>query len=188
MHDYTPYKKVIKDTRELDGLAVTINYAPTRALNQLQAYIEDGRLVGPSEVIKKEGDNCYVPAFGSLVYYEGIKSEFLADTETSASIIEDFMRLLALLTQDKMLNELIKSAPRKKDGHLLANRIIFSCTMDGVIDNLSLYSVKVKTAKNDTIDIDVTSTRMGAFEGFHGSTKEVLDTNKDLLASLGLID
>ena len=98
------------------------------------------------------------------------------------------MRLLALLMQDKMLNELIKSAPRKKDGHLLANRIIFSCTMDGVIDNLSLYSVKVKTAKNDTIDIDVTSTRMGAFEGFHGSTKEVLDTNKDLLASLGLID
>ena len=185
MRDYKPFKKVIKGTRNIDGLAVTVHYAPTRTLNQLESYIEGRRQVISSDAMDKSSD-WYELAPGSFMYYESIKSEYLADEEESAAIIEDFMRLLALFTQDSMIEKLIKEAPRKIDGHLMANRTIYQCSMDGVLDNLSYYTVRANTAKDDAIDIVVNVGRMGTVEHLAGSCKNELDANKDLLSELNL--
>lgn len=183
--DFAPYKKAVKDTVSSNGVEVQLSFAPSRVITTLTKYVKEGKLVASSLVLEN-APNMEWFAKDEYGRMAGVKPEFMADKAESAKIIEDFLRAIALLTDKEMMERVAAAAPRKKDGHLTANRYAVSFSMDGLFQSGESYVVGAKSDKNDAIEITVTRTKPNQYASFATQTADFLAANKDIAERMGL--
>ena len=184
MFDFSSYRRGISKTIETGGIRVHADYDPLHFISQIEKCMK--------------GENGLVP-FGSLTHdwadtnfeHFGPVKESIeeADAETSKKMFEDFAKVLAMLTDDEMLARIISQAKRKKDGHLMANRIAFECDLDGITRGGEYFKVVAKSDKNDVINIEVSRDRLISYatepSGHYAST--VLREHEDIAKRMGLV-
>lgn len=186
--DFKKYGKAISKDVEAAGITAQVKFAPSRAFTQLQKYVDQGVQLVPCEKVLKLG----VKAVDLSSGHARLSSK-IADVspEASAAMIADFMRLMALLTDEEALARLVEDAPKKKDGHLPANRVALSCYMEGMFRQCEFYLLKAKCSKGDVIEITVERKSYEAVEGFGNSLPagEVLggDRYSDIVERMGLV-
>ena len=111
-----------------------------------------------------------------------------ADKSQASKIREDFLKVLALLTDEEMQKRVIAQAPRKKDGHLTANRIGFNCVMDGAFEDATTYFVVAKSQKGDVLDLEIRRVELNQYspDAPGEVASKILRKNKDIVKRMGL--
>ena len=152
--NYSDYKKAISKTIKADGIEVAFSYAPSRVITQLSKA--SSKRIAPFSSLEEFAADDAWKKFDEYGHFLGLSDAVQFADKSRASIIrEDFLKVLALLTDEEMQLRVIAQAPRKKDGHLTANRIGFNCAMDGAFEDATTYFVVAKTQKNDVLEIEI---------------------------------
>ena len=184
MFKFSTYKQLINKTIELDGIRTYVRYNSSRHISQMEKYIKEDKRLVPLKSLTPDWADTNFEHFGPVK--ESIEE---ADAETSKKMFEDFAKVLAMLTDDEMLTRIISQAKRKKDGHLMANRIAFECDLDGITRGGEYFKVVAKSDKNDVINIEVSRDRLISYAtepgGDYAST--VLREHEDIAKRMGLV-
>lgn len=184
MFNYSDYKQSIAKTIESDDIEAHVEYDPSRYVSQIGKYIKEGKRLIPFTSLTPDWADANFEHFGSVK--ESIEE---ADVAKSKKMFEDFAKVLAMLTDDEMLTRIISKAKRKKDGHLMANRIAFECDLDGITRGGEYFKVVAKSDKNDTINIEVSRERLISYATEPGGDYAscVLSEHEDIAKRMGLI-
>ena len=150
----------------------------------MEKYIKEDKRLVPLKSLTPDWADTNFEHFGPVK--ESIEE---ADAETSKKMFEDFAKVLAMLTDDEMLARIISQVKRKKDGHLVANRIAFECDLDGLTRSGEYFKVVAKSDKNDVVNIEVSRDRLISYAtepgGDYAST--VLREHEDIAKRMGLV-
>lgn len=185
--DFGDYKKAISKTIEADGIEVALTYAPSRVITQL-SKTPSKRMALFSTLKKFSADESW-KKFDDYGHFLGLSDAVqFADPKRAAKICEDFLKVLALLTDEEMQLRVISQAPRKKDDHLIANRIGFNCAMDGAFEDATTYFVVAKSQKDDCIDIEIRRVELNQYspDAPGEVASKILRKHKDIVKRMGL--
>ncbi len=149
--DFKPFKKAIKTTVESSGIPVSVEYSPSRVITQVLGHIADDEPLVPMSELNF---NVEFRVFDDLGHFRGI-SDNIADAsmEESRRLFEDYLKFLALLTDQEVLEDVVSKAPRNKNGHLTANRVVFRYCCAGMRRDGTYYCVQARSEKGDRIVI-----------------------------------
>lgn len=185
--DFSGYKKAISRTIEADGIEVAFTYAPSRVITQF-SKAPSKRIALFSTLKKFSADDTW-KKFDDYGHFLGLSDSVqFAETKRAAKICEDFLKVLALLTDEEMQLRVIAQAPRKKDGHLTANRIGFNCAMDGAFEDATTYFVVAKSQKDDVLDLEIRRVELNQYspDAPGEVVSKILRKNKDIVKRMGL--
>lgn len=185
--DFGDYKKAISKTIEADCIEVTFTYAPSRVITQLSK--SSSKRIAPFSFLEEFSTDEAWKKFDDYGHFLGLSDAVqFADKSQALKIREDFLRVLALLTDEEMQLRVIAQAPRKKDGHLTANRIGFNCAMDGAFEDATTYFVAAKSQKNDVLDIEIRRVELNQYspDAPGEVASEILRNNMDIVKRMGL--
>lgn len=182
--DFSNFKQPISNTIESDGIEAYVEYDPARYISQMEKYIKEERRLIPFEGLTPDWADTNFDHFGPVK--ESIEE---ADVAKSKKMLEDFAKVLVMLTDDEMLTRIISQAKRKKDGHLMANRIAFECDLDGLTRGGEYFKVVAKSDKNDVINIEVSRERLISYATEPGGDYAscVLREHEDIAKRIGLV-
>ena len=191
------YKKVIKKTFEVGGVPIPIEYKPARALTQLEKYVKEAKRIAPSKNLQDDDWSDFQK--GAVFVDEfapqyGVRRELLGGYEESEKCLTDMMRVIALLTDDEMLEQVASAAPKKKDGTLAGNRVALSVDMDGIFDDGTYYNVSAKSdspkdrkaGSLGSIEISVNRKKVHWQSKFDGGAAQFLADNAEAVKRLGI--
>ena len=184
MQLFLDFKQPIAKTIESDGIEVHVKFDFARCFSWIEGHVKQKkRLVSFTNLLPDWSD-------ANLEHFGPVKESIEeADVKTSKKMFEDFVKVLAMLTDDEMLARIISQAKRKKDGHLMANRIAFECDLDGLTRGGEYFKVVAKSDKNDVINIEVSRERLISYAtepgGDYAST--VLHEHEDIAKRMGLV-
>lgn len=194
---FEQYKKVVKATVEIEGVAILVEYKPTRAINQLEKYLKEGKRVALSE--KLQTDDWADLLKDQVVFFDddpqyGVSKDLLASPKDSAKCLIDMLRVLALLTDDEMLERVVQVAPRRKDGDLAGGRLAISVDMDGIFDDGTYYNVSAKSdspkerkaGSPGAIEIAIDRKKQPWQSKFYGGAANFLEEHADIVKRMGL--
>lgn len=185
--EFGDYKKAISKTIEADGIEVALTYAPSRVITQL-SKTPSKRIALFSTLKKFSADDSW-KKFDDYGHFLGLSDAVqFADPKRAAKICEDFLKVLALLTDEEMQLRVISQAPRKKDGHLIANRIGFNCAMDGAFEDATTCFVVAKSQADDVLDIEVRRVELNQYSPVAPGevASKILRKQKDIVKRMGL--
>lgn len=185
--DFGNYKKAISKTIEADGIEVALTYAPSRVISQLSKATS--KRIALFSTLKKLSAGDSWKKFDDYGHFLGLSDAVqFADPKRTAKICEDFLKVLALLTDEEMQLRVISQAPRKKDGHLIANRIGFNCAMDGAFEDATAYFVVAKSQTDDVLDIEVRRVELNQYspDAPGEVASKILRKHKDIVKRMGL--
>ena len=183
MFDFSNYKTEISKTIESDGIGVRAEYNPSRPISQMEKCVREKKRLVPFKSLTPDWSDANLEHFGPVK--ESIEE---ADIQESNMMFEDFAKVLAMLTDDEMLARIISQAKRKKDGHLMANRIAFECDLDGITRGGEYFKAVAKSDKNDVINIEVSRERLISYATEPGGDYAscVLREYEDIAKRMGL--
>lgn len=184
MLDFSKYKTEVSKTMESNDIEVYIEYNPSRHITQIEKCIKETKHLIPLKGLTPDWADTNFDHFGPVK--ESIGE---AGADDSKKMFEDFVKVLAMLTDDEMLNRIISQAKRKKDGHLMANRIAFECDLDGLTRGGEYFKVVAKSDKNDVINIEVSRERLISYATEPGGDYAscVLREYEDIAKRMGLV-
>lgn len=184
MLDYSNFRQPSAKTIESNGIEVYVEFDMARCFSWVEKCIKEGKRLVPFKNLTPDWSDTNFDHFGSVK--ESIEE---ADVTNSKKMFEDFAKVLAMLTDDEMLTRIISQAKRKKDGHLMANRIAFECDLDGITRGSEYFIVVAKSDKKDVINIEVSRDRLISYAtepgGDYAST--VLREHEDIAKRMGLV-
>lgn len=183
MLNFLTYKLLIEKNIESDGIQVCVRYNPSHCIEQMEQHIKSKKRLVPFDGLTHDWADTNLDHFGPVKVSIGE-----ANVDESEKMFEDFAKVLAMLTDDEMLIRIISQAKRKKDGHLMANRIAFECDLDGITRGGEYFKVVAKSDKNDVINIEVSRDRLISYatEPSGDYASDVLRENKDIAKRMGL--
>lgn len=184
MFGFASITKSVANTIEFDDIKVHVEYDSLRYISQMEKYVKEKKRLVPFGSLTPDWADTNFDHFGPVK--ESIEE---ADVAKSKKMLEDFAKVLVMLTDDEMLVRIISQAKRKKDGHLMANRIAFECDLGGLTRGGEYFKVVAKSDKNDVINIEVSRERLISYAtepgGDYAST--VLHEHEDIAKRMGLV-
>lgn len=185
--NFGDYKKAISKTIEANGIEVALTYAPSRVITQLSKA--PSKRIALFSTLKKFSTDDSWKKFDDYGHFLGLSDAVqFADPKRAAKVCEVFLKVLALLTDEEMQLRVIAQAPRKKDGHLTANRIGFNCVMDGAFEDATTYFVVAKSQKGDVLDLEIRRVELNQYspDAPGEVASKILRKNKDIVKRMGL--
>ncbi len=185
MKNYNDYKKAFTKAVTSSKGPATFTFSPSRTVAQIEKHIAERSTLIPAD--RLTGDCVEVDA----IYHQmnGVKaSGEAASVEESAVMLENFIKVIALLSDEEMLMRLSDQADRKKDGHLMKNRVLYLTHTDGVFQNGDYYAIRAKCTGNDLLEISVVRDRIDEFRRITSTNGcgAFLAENQDIVTRMGL--
>ena len=133
---------------EIDGNMFRVNYLPKMALNRLEEWVK--------KLSKEDARAMHLTYATDINHTSETPTEFVDAAEAVEKYI-DFIKVCTLYTNREMMEEALRSAPKKKDG-TLSGRRVQHLAFTGLAINFSFYELCAVNETDNVMLIEIRST------------------------------